>query len=295
MPEPHEQPKQRVSPLALPDGYSLPPRPGTDDDATAADAHRQAGFVLGADLRLFERGMNLQLAVLRDSYAVPYRTHAFAAIAMLWSRAFAYERDAFALAMQGAYASAVPLLKAAAEALGGQLGLLSGDMGDFEAWLAGVGRPDETRKATAMPIGYYRSGAALEADAMIGPVYRVAADLANTHFGASLAVVGPESNMQKLAVTFAERAFHLGWAELTFGWALTLAARQLTFATEAADILNITAERRAECEAYAAEVRAVLGRRDRCVVDEVDVDGRRGLLISNFRRAPGGTPRRLVL
>ena len=78
---------QRVSPLILPETYRLPPRPGPDAEPAVVDAYRQTGFLLGKDLRLAERGMALQLAVLHDSYAVRYRTHAFAALTLAWSRA----------------------------------------------------------------------------------------------------------------------------------------------------------------------------------------------------------------
>lgn len=289
---------QRVAPFALPEGYALPPKPGGDAESGVTDAHRQAGFVLGADVRLLERGMSLQVAVLRDSYGGPFRTHQFAAIAMLWSRAFACERDAIALAFDGAYVSAIPLLRGAAEALAGECGLLrEDDVAAFEAWLAGVGQPDEALKAIRVPIGFYRTGSVLASDELLGPLYRVTSDLGNTHFGASLLEVAPESNQQKLAVAFGERLFHLAWAELTFGWALTLAVRQLRFAIEAAapGIVAMTAERRAECEAFDADATAALARRDRCAISEVEVDGGRRLLVANFRRAPGSAARRVVM
>ncbi len=295
MPESREQPKQRVSPLALPGEYRTPPRPDGELDATAADAHRQTGFVLGKELRLFERGMNLQLAILRDSYAVRYRKPPLAAIAMLWSRAYAYERDAVALALAGSYVSALPLLGSAAEALAAQEALRRGAMPLFEAWLAEAGRPDAARKAVSVPMGRFRAGSDPVGDPAIGAVYRATAALADTSFGASMVGVAPESNMQKLSVSFGERAFHLGWAELTLGWALTLVDRQLALAADAVDIFNVTEERQAQRETFAAEVGATLARRDRCRVEELGrADGGR-LVIANFRRAPGGAQRRLAL
>ena len=46
---------RRISPLALPEAYRLPTRPD-GAEAAVVDAHRQARFLLGADLRLIERG-----------------------------------------------------------------------------------------------------------------------------------------------------------------------------------------------------------------------------------------------
>src|SRR5688500_9024401 len=90
-------PPQRVSPIASPDSYALPGKP----DASAAaslDAYRQTQFLLGDDLDLFAAAMNLQLALVKDAYPSKYRTHALAAIAGLWSRAYGYLADGMLLA-----------------------------------------------------------------------------------------------------------------------------------------------------------------------------------------------------
>lgn len=289
-------PAHRVSPVGLPAAYRLPPRPaGEGVDQQVADARRQSSFVLGEDVRLFERGMNLQMDVLRDSHPVRYRTHALAALVMQWSRAYAYERDAFELALHGSYISALPLLRAAAECLAAQMGLHRGDLPEFEAWLGGVGLPQSALHAVQVPLGRYRSSASIADDARLGPIYRATADLANTHFGSSLLQVGPESNQQKLALAFGDRAFHLGWAEVVFGWALGLVSRQLTFACEAHDVLNIGDERRSEVESYASAVAGALERPDRCAIMEIEHEGERRLLVHNFRRAPGSAGRRILL
>lgn len=289
---------QRVSPFALPEGYAAPPKPPAEVDAGVADAYRQTGFVLGEDSRLIHEGMTLQIDVLRDSYAGPYRTHRLAAIAMFWSRAFAYQRDAVGLALHGAYPSALPLIRSTTEAIAAQIGLLrDDDAAAFEAWLGSVGEPDEALKAVRTPIGFYRTGSVLAEDPALGPIYRIAGDLTNTHFGASLLQVAPESNRQKLAVAFGERLFHVGWAELTLGWTMALNVRQLRLAVDAAalGLVNLTNDRRDAIERLVERTSASLARGDRCTASEIEHEGGRKLLVSGFRRAPGAAARRIVL
>src|SRR5215471_12887123 len=102
-------PPQRVVPITAPEDYTLPARaeaPG------ALDAYRQAQFVLGGDLELFERGMKLQLRLAKETFPFSRnRTHQLTAIAGLWSRAYSYLSDALLLTVRGSYASALPLVR----------------------------------------------------------------------------------------------------------------------------------------------------------------------------------------
>lgn len=287
---------RRISPLALPEAYRLPARPDGTETAVM-DAHRQATFLLGADLRLIERGMNLQLAILSDSRPVPYRTAAFAALTMPWSRAYALERDAVALALEGAYGSCAPLLRDAAEAIAVQTELKRARFAGAEAWLAGVGEPDEERHGSLLPGFAIDVSAAETGEGELARVLRAASMAAGMAPSANLLQVASDSNRQRIAVTFGERAFHLGWAEITFGWLLALIGTQLELATGLTDVLNITPDRAAECVAWRTEAAGRLGRGERCRFEEAPIQGAAAgdWIVHNFRRGGSGSPRRIVL
>ena len=285
---------RRISPLALPEAYRLPTRPDGAEVAVV-DAHRQTTFLLGADLRLIERGMNLQIAVLRDSYAGPYRTAAFASLAMPWSRAYALERDVVALTMDGAYGSCAPLLRDAAEAIAAQLELQHARFAGVDTWLAGAGEPDEEHHGTLMP-GYATDIAAVWAgEEALGRIHRAAAVAAGMAPSTNLLQVASDSNRQRIAVTFGERGFHLGWAEITLGWLLALISRQLELAVNLTEVLNITAERGEECAVWRAEAAARLERGDRCRFEEDSPTAGGTWVVHNFRRGGSGNPRKIVL
>jgi hypothetical protein len=288
------RPTQRVSPISSPPAYRLPGRP---DGASAAalDAYRQLHFLLGEDLHLFEEAMNLQLRLVRDSYPSRYRTHELAALMPLWSRTYAYLDAAALLLSRGEYAAAIPLIRAACESLAAQVPLCGPDAADHHAWLAATLRPHEELKAFEFALGRHFSGETLASDPVLRAVYRPASDLSRPNFGASLLQVAPESNNVRLAITFADASFHLGWAEVILGWLLVLAARQIRLALEAPHVFAVG---EATAEAYRRVQRRVdtaLARGDRCAIDEVEVGGERRYLVRNFRRAASASPRRILL
>ena len=83
-------PEKRVTPISAPDEYVLP---GRTEAGSAQDAFRQTQFVLGADLDLFARAMNLQLRIAKETFPFSRnRTHELTAIAGLWSRTYLYIR-----------------------------------------------------------------------------------------------------------------------------------------------------------------------------------------------------------
>jgi hypothetical protein len=77
---------RRIAPFLFPQRYELPLGP-------AQAAPREVRFLLGEDLALFDRGMNLELGIVRESRASRYRTPALAALLGLWSRSFSYRAD----------------------------------------------------------------------------------------------------------------------------------------------------------------------------------------------------------
>ena len=290
----HPIPTQRVSGIPSPDSYALPGRPD-DPSAPVQDAYRQTQFLLGKDLSLFERGMDLQLRVVRESSGSQYRNHPYAALMGLWSRTFLYLADACLLVTRGAYASALPLVRSACECIAAQEQLRRAEMDHFFHWLYTTLRPDEAHKAFEVEMGRYFAGETLASDERLRSVYRPASDLGRPNFGATVLQVGPESNNLRLALTFADRAFHLGWAELTLGWLLAPAERQLHVAVSAAGTFVISDEVRAEYDALAREVDAALADPARCAIEEVEEENYKRYLVHNFRRTSGGAPKKVLL
>jgi hypothetical protein len=289
------QPPQRVSPIHSPEAYAPPTRPPESAGAPAQDAYRQTRFVLGGDLDLFADAMSLQLALVKDAYPSQHRTHALAAIMALWSRSYSYLSDGVLLATRGSYASTLPLVRAAAEAIAAQEGLRAGEMEMHHEWLANTLLPNERFKAFEFHLGHYFAGGVLHNDPLLRSVYRPAAELSRPAFGASLLQVAPESNNNRIAIAFADQSFHLGWAEITLGWLLALSARQLRVIVDAAGIFPVTDERRAEYESLQRQVDAALARDDRCRIEEVEDRGDRRYLVHNFRRASSGSPKKVLL
>jgi len=289
------EPRPRVSSVHPPDDYIPPGRPPESAGAGAQDAYRQTRFLLDGDLDLFAQAMRLQLALVKDAYPSRYRTHALAAVLALWSRAYAHLADGMLLVSRGSYASTPPLARSAAELIAAQEGLRAGEMRLHDEWLAGTLAPDEEFKAFEIKLGRYFSGEVLATDAALRAVYRPASELSRPAFGASLLLVGPESNNNRLAVTFAEASFHLGWAEIGIGWLLALALRQAKVALDATEIIPAPEERRRAYEELERRIGEALGRHDRCRIEEVAQGNDIRYLVQNFRRGAGGTPRRILL
>ncbi|HEY8172486.1 MAG TPA: hypothetical protein VIH21_05315 [Dehalococcoidia bacterium] len=288
-------PGQRVSGILFPSEYILPGKPDATAPATLQDTFRQTGFVLTKDLRLFAEGMNLQLQVLNDSSHSRYRTPAYAAIVGTWSRAHAALADACALITRGSYASVPNLVRSACELIAAQHQLHREEMDEFTGWMLGHLKPDEEHKAFDVGLGHYFAGTALAADELLRTVYRPASDLGRPNFGATLLEIGPESNNARLAYTFADGSFHVGWAEIELGWLLRLAERQLAVAVHMPDVLNITPETHEAYATYARDVQTRLDDQNRARIEEVEQDGFKRWLIHNFRRQPSGAPKKYLL
>jgi hypothetical protein len=288
-----QQPPQRVSGIKGPEAYTPPSKPPESAGEQVQDAYRQTRFVLGGDLDLLHDLMDLQLALVKDAYQT--RTHAAAAILGLWSRSYTYVSDAALLASRGSYASVLPLVRTACECVAATEGLRSGEMSIHDEWLANTLMPNERFKAFEFQLGRYFAQEVVANDALLRSVYRPAADLGRPAFGATLLQTAPESNNVRLAIAFADASFHLGWAEITLGWLLALAARQLQVIVEATDIFPTSEGRRQRYETLRRQVDDALGRDDRCRIEEVEDRGDRRYLVHNFRRAASGATKKVLL
>ncbi|MEX2226062.1 MAG: hypothetical protein WEB52_06410 [Dehalococcoidia bacterium] len=292
---PYPTPGQRVSGVDFPETYALPARPDDAASAAAQDAYRQTAFVLGDDLRIFADGMNLQLRILNDSSHSRFRTHAYAAVVGQWSRTFSALADAALLVTRGSYVSVPNLVRAACELLAAQHQVVHQEMGEFIGWMLGHLKPDEAYKAFDVGMGHFFAGTTLAADEQLRVVYRASSDLGRPNFGATLLEIGPESNNLRLAYTFGEAAFHVGWAEIELGWLLRLNERQVAVAVHMPDVLNITPEAHDAYGDYAAGVNEALSSRSRAHIEEVEQDGFKRWLVQNFRRQPSGAPKKYLL
>lgn len=287
-------PSQRVSAIPFPERYTLPEKPQGASQA-AQDAYRQTTFVLGNDLRLFEEGMNLQLRIVRDSSHSSFRKHPYAALIGLWSRSFLALADACLLATRGSYASCPPLVRAACELIAAQQQLHASEMELFLEWLAAGFAPNEAHKAFELGLGRYFAGETLAADERLRRIYRPASELGRTSFGATALLVGPESNKQRLALSFADPSFHLGWAEVVLGWLLALSERQVAVAVHAQGVFSVPEDTHRAYAELARRTEEALARADRCFVEEIEEGQDRRYLVHNFRRASSGVPKKVLL
>jgi hypothetical protein len=293
-----ERPKQRVARIRPPGSYALPSRPPESAGEAVQDAFRQTRFLLANDLDLFAEAMELQLKLVDDANpgtSSKYRTLELAAISALWSRAYAALADAMLLASRGSYGSVLPLVRSAAELISAEEGLRAEEMELHHEWLANTLQPDEAQKAFEVHLGRYFAGGVTATDDVLRAVYRPAGDLARPAFGASLLQVGPESNDARLAINFADESFHQGWAEITVGWLLALAARQVKVIVDAEGIFPVSEGRRQAYESLQRRVDEALARRDRCRIEEIAVGYDRRYLVHNFRRGSSGSPKRILL
>ncbi len=295
MQPPLPTPGQRVSGIDIPETFALPGKPDESAPAAVRGAYRQTQFALGKDLRLFAEGMNLQLAILRDSSHSRYRTHAYAAVVGAWSRAYMALGDAALLVTRGSYASAPNVVRSVCELIAAEHQLQREEMPEFVGWMLGHLKPDEEHKAFDIGLGHYFAGTTLAADAELRLLYRAASDLGRPNFGATLLAAGPESNNLRLALNFADPSFHFGWAEIELGWLLRLCERQLAVAVHMPEVLNITADTHTAYAAYGARVQETLSNPARARIEEVQSGEFKRWLVHNFRRQPSGAPKKMLL
>jgi hypothetical protein len=262
--------------------------------AGSGDAYRQTGFVLGKEVDLVLRGLQLEGAVAAASSGAKYRTQTAAAALGPWSRGWLTRLEALHAAEWGNYVAAMPLLRAAADSEAACLAMLRDQAAEWNEWLdqGGVCLAPSVH-ATEYRLHAFRSAETLAGHAILGPVYRAATDLSLPHFGATLLLAGNDSSPDRVLMTFGDRDFHLGLAELVLGWLLMLGVAQCETLAEFPAVFA-TGER-AEIEQWVAESTDVTARGDRCTIEAVDMDGEKRYLVHNWRRAAGAAQKRILL
>ncbi|MEX0784629.1 MAG: hypothetical protein WD557_18495 [Dehalococcoidia bacterium] len=283
----------RVSPpRVFPQATGAPKPPA--DAAGSPDAYRQTQFVLDADVDLVLRGLQLEAAVAEASSDAKHRTQTMVAALGLWSRAWLARQQALHAAQWGNYVAAIPLLRAAADYQASGLYVLRDGGVEWQQWLDDGGislAPDQ--HATEYRLHAFRAAEVLAAHEILGPIYRVAMDLSMPHFGATLLLAGNASDPARVAMTFGDRDFHVGLAEICLGWAIMLSVAALEAATEFDTTFNIPDS--GALAKYGADARLAASREDRARIDTIDRNGERRYLITNWRRRPGDAREKILL
>ncbi|GAB4320402.1 MAG: hypothetical protein Kow0010_00160 [Dehalococcoidia bacterium] len=285
--------QHRVSPPRVFPEATHAPRPPAEA-AGAADAFRQARFVLGAELDLVLRGLEVEGQMARAAAAAKFRNQVVASVLATWSRSWLCRLQALHAVEWGNYAAALPLVRSAVDYQAVQLLLLRTGADEWVAWLdeGGVGAAPE-QHATQFRLHPYRAAEVLAAHELLGPVYRASMDLSMPHFGATLVVAGGDSNAERIAVTFGDRDYHHGFAELVLGWLLDCGVAQVEAVRNAAGALPVPDE--AAAVRFGRDAKAAVARKDRCRVIYVDAAGEQRILIENWRRQASAAPKRLLL
>ena len=283
----------RVSPPRVFGGAARAPRP-PQDAGGAVDAHRQTGFVLGDEADLVVEGLEREAAVAGDAAGAKYRKPPVAFALAFWSRSWLGRLEALHAVEWGNYAAAVPLVLSAAEQMAASLAVLTPGAREVEDWVAagGVANAPE-RHGTRLPGASISIEGVLAGHEGLAAVHAAAERLAQPDLGTTLVLAGGESAPGRLAVTFADRDFHAGLAELVLGWLLEAGAAQAEALVGAADGLPVADPDGLRDFAERARTKASDRRRCRAIVAE----GATGpeLTIENWRRASGGAGKRIVL
>ncbi len=287
-------PAFRVSPPRVFPEAERSPRPPAGA-AGSADAHRQTAFVLGETVGLVLDGLRLESAVAGEAAGSRYRNAAVAALLATGSRAWLARLHALHAIEWGAYSAAVPLIASAADHEAACAALLADGGANWRDWLDSDGLDDlheahATQYALGTPPPDDTDAALPE---LLADVRAAANALAQPSPGASALLAGGESGAGRLAVTFADRDFHVGLAELASGWLLALGAAKAELLLGAGDVLPVSdpdALRR-----WTRAARRELDAPRRCRMERREIGGAERYVVENWRRAPSGAARRIVL
>lgn len=282
----------RVSPPRIVPQAALAPKPPLT--SPSADAYRQTSFVLGSDLDLILRGLETEGTIADASSGAKFRTQRMASALGLWSRSWLCRLEALHAVQYGNYTAAFPLIRSAADYQAAELALLRTEAQEWNEWLeqGGVGNAHEVH-AMEFRLQNFRAAEVLAGHPDLGPLYRAATDLSLPHFGATLLLAGSESTAERVLMTFGDRDFHIGLAELLLGWLALLSAVQLETVLEAAGVFAVPDD--TKVREFITEARRLSAAPARCRIELVEHEGMSRYLVQNWRRQAGGAPRRILL
>jgi len=278
----------RVFPIAT--AAAKPP----SEAAGSADAYRQTSFVLAEEVDKVVAGLNLEGAAATATAGSKFRSQVTAAAMGLWSRSWLSRLQALHAVQWGNYGPAVTLVRSAVDFQAGMLYLLQTGAAEWQEWLdSGAISIAAEQHATEFRLHAFRAAEIMAVHPVLGPIYRLAMDLSLPHFGSTLLLVGSGSAPDHVEMTFGDRDFHVGLAELTLGWLLELGRAQLAAIAEHPSIFGQPDGEEATGWSGASEKMAQ--RADRCRVEITEVAGGRRYLVHNWRREPRSASRRILL
>jgi hypothetical protein len=278
----------KVFPVAT--GASKPP----PEAAGSADSYRQTSFVLDDEIALVLEGLNAEGAIAQATAGSKYRTQRMASAMVLWSRSWLARLQALHSLQWGNYSACTPLVRSAADYQASMLYLLRTDAAEWQEWLDGGGiaiAPGQ--HATEFQLHAFRAAEILAVHQILGPVYRATMGLSLSHFGSSLLFAGADSAPDHVSVTFGDRDFHMGLAELHLGWLLELGIAQAQALKEFDGVVAYGDG--AGLPAFETKAARWASTTSRCRLEQTEVNGETRYLIHNWRREPRSAPKRILL
>ena len=285
--------RYRVSPPRISPVATRAPKPPADASGSPG-AYRQTTFVLSGDVECVLDGLNLEGSIADASSGAKFRTQKMVAALGLWSRGWLSRLESLHAIECGNYVAAITLVRAAADYQASSLYVLRTDAAEWAEWLEGGGialAPDQ--HATEFRLHAFRAAEVLAAHDILGPVYRTTMDLSLSHFGSTLLVAGNESGPDRVLMTFGDRDFHLGLAELCLGWLAQLGMAQADALAEFGGVFAITD--RPRLDTWRAGAAKLVDGTGRCRLETIERDGEKRYLVHNWRREPRSAPKRLLL
>lgn len=285
---------QRISGMrVLKEQWQLPGKP-SDLPADAADAWRQTNFNFAEEIKLLENGFNLEARFSATAYTLSARNMDMAGFTTLWARSFLTCSDITSLIRRGGYQSTMPLIRQAVELIGAQEGLTN-EIDIWRSWTHEAFNQESESRAIEQKVGHYFSGESIASDPDLKIIYKAASDFGRPNFGPSALFVANGANRVRYPLVFADQAFHIGWAELIFGWLMILNRKQLHLSMHLPNFFPIDKEFKQRIIQHIESINEYLSNDQRCKIEEYeDKTGRPRLIMVNFRRQMSDQRSRLL-
>jgi len=283
----------RVSPPKVFPVATAAARPPADAGGSA-DAFRQTGFVLGAEVETIIDGLNLEGEAARIAAEPSRRSQRMVAAMGLWSRSWLSRLEALHAVQWGNYAAATVLIRAAADYQASVLYTLRSGALEWDEWLESGGIAIATEEhATEFRLHAFRAAEVLAAHEVLGRIYRVSTDLSLSHFGSTMLLAASGSAPDHVEMTFGDRDFHVGLAQIVTGWLMELGTALFEALVEFEDVFGA-----GDANVRQAWVRRATGSLvdlSRCAVTSIEQGAENRYLVVNWRREPRSAARRILL